>query len=498
MSLENTRVGDLNDKNKVASYNEQPRALTWLFLTELWERFSYWSLYSLLVIYMVHVLDFIDTKSYLLFASFNAILYASPILGGWLADRYLTAHKTVLHGCVWMMLGYLTLALVHSVHGFYLSLALLVWGNGLFKPNISSILGACYHQDDSRRQRGFTIYYMGINIGAIIGTIGCGWVALHISWEVAFLTVAMGMLIGIVTYVVNSDDILQEMIESPVAMPRLGAHVLVSLLGVMLCVPLAVLLSFDNFATVSLLITIVLSCIYMIYIMLKLSWQEQARMLICLILIVASIAFWALYMQMGSSLTLYIQRCVDLHIFSYPIAASSVSSVNGIWLLLLSPMLVKLWSYLSAKQKEPRTHTKFVLGIVLMAGGYTVLALSAWQLVPGIKLNLSWIIGSYGLQTLGELCLSPIGLAMITELAPQQYKSVMLGVWFLATAIASMLSGFLADLASVSHSMSDNIPHLYAHAFGIDAGLALIVALILLCVSPVINRLLEVNNKVAI
>ena len=496
MSTKTTNIVELCHQSKLSHQSGQPKTLTWLFLTEMWERFSYWSLYSLLVIYMVHVLNFTDGKSYLVFASFNAILYTSPIIGGWLADRYLNAHTAVLHGCIWLILGYLGLALSHGAGAMYYSLSLLIWGNGLFKPNISTVLGCCYKEDDPRRERGFTIYYMGINIGAIIGTIGCGWLALHVSWEAAYFTVAAGMLLGIITYVVKSEAIKNDVKIEESLQLNVKTHLGILALGLILIWPLTSVLASKHISSLCLNSTIVVLACYLIHITIKLPAQGRARMISCIILIISSIAFWALYMQMGSSLTLYTQRCVNLTILKHRIAASSVGSVNGIWLLMLSPVIVKLWKYLSSQNKEPKTHAKFLLGIILMASGYFVLAVSAWQLMPGVKANIIWVLASYGLQTLGELCLSPIGLAMITELAPTQHKSLMMGVWFLATAIASLASGQLAKLAAIPIDIGQhvNIGHIYAHAFMIDVLIALAVALILLALIPTLRKLLIINN----
>src|SRR3990167_5077358 len=471
---------------------QQPRALTWLFLTELWERFSYWSLYSLLVLYLVHRLHFSDANAYIIFASFNALLYASPIIGGWIADTRLGQTHSIIQGAVWLVLGYILLAFAHQTFLIYLSLGLLIWGNGLFKPNIGSQLGACYQENDSKRQRGFTIYYMGINIGATLGVLGCGWLVIKEGWLSTFLLVAFSMFIGLMIYLIKF-QVIQSYIKKPALVkPNSKSVISIIMLGLLLVAPLGFMLSVANAVNIAMVVVSVFLAGYLIHIAFKQDRKNRRRMLLCLILTAISIAFWALYMQIGSSLTLYTQRCVDLNIAGYKIDASMVVSLNGSWLLLLSPLLVKSWKWLELKKREPLTATKFLISIVAMMLGYLVLAVSASALHPGEKSNLIWVVLSYGLQTLGELCLSPIGLAMVTELAPDSCKSLMMGVWFLATAIASLCSGQLAKIATVPSgaTQAGHIAAIYAHAFYINALLAFVIIVIFACFMGRLRKLL--------
>ena len=478
--------------NAICTNEQQPKALSWIFMTELWERFSYWSLYSLLVLYLVHSLHMHDAKAYLLFAAFNALLYASPIVGGWLADRHLTAKYAIIHGAVWLVIGYGLLAMSSSHTMVYLSLGVLIWGNGLFKPNIGSQLGACYHEDDPRRQRGFTIYYMGINIGATIGVLGCGVVAKHCGWSAAYLVVAAAMTIGLVTYLLGMNRIQRDIQQTPKAKPSKISNIIIALSGIVLVAPLGALLSKVHYANIAMTITVSLLALYLAFIAVKQKGAQRNRMFVCLLLTTASIIFWALYMLMGSSLTLYTQRCVNLTIGHYTLNASMVSSANGFWLLALSPVLVKLWGWLNSKGLEPKTDTKFVLGLLLMSLGYIVLWCSAHTLSAGHKSSLSWVVTSYGLQTLGELCLSPIGLAMVTELAPDNCKSLLMGVWFLATAVASSLSGLLAKVAAVPATTATHVndASIYAHSFAINSLLGLASVIMLISLIPYIRKLM--------
>lgn len=486
-----TVVNETNNAILTGKNEKQPKALLSLSMTEVWERFSYWALYSLLVLYMINILKFPDAKAYIIFGAFNALMYASPIIGGWLADRYLSANRAIIHGGIWLVIGYGLLAMSHSPHGLFLALGLLIWGNGLFKPNISTILGACYHPKDARRERGFTLYYMAINIGATIGVIGCGWLSINEGWRVTFVVVASVMILGLINYLLKRNTIKQDIVKPQLLKPGMLTDILITLLGFGIVAVMYGLIDNIQFANIALGLTVVGVIVYMAHIIKHQLPAERGRTLVCLILITVSIAFWALYMQMGSSLTMYTARCAKLTIFSYPISPSMVGSANGIWLFILAPILVTVWRMLNNHKKEPATATKFFLGVLFMASGYGLLVISAWQIHSAQLISLWWIVSSYGLQTLGELCLSPIGLAMVTQLAPTNYKGLMMGVWFLATAIASWLSGWLAKVAAVPDAKEslENVARIYAHAFSFDTILGITISLILLALLPTLKRM---------
>ena len=475
-----------------ATVSNQPKALTWIFLTELWERFAYWSLYSLLVMYLITQLHYGDARSYLIFSVFNALLYGSPIIGGRIADRFLGAHRAVLHGACWMIIGYLCLAFSHNIHMLLVALGILVWGNGLFKPNISALLGQCYHEKDSRRERGFTIYYMGINIGAIIGVICCGWVAFHTGYAQAFLLVAAGMIMGLLTYTATLTAIKKDMIAHIPDAPKLHMIICLISLGLVLSLSSTWIIQSAKMANQWLL---VLSSALMIGLLGQCFFrprQQRNSLLLCLILTISSIAFWALYAQMGSSLMLFTKRCVNTHLFGYQLSASIISSANGIWLLLFTPLIVSLWRKLASKQCEPSTAIKFIIAMIMMAAGYALLAWSTRFVHPQHLISLTWVLASYALQTLGELCISPIGLAMITQLAPQSMKSLMMGVWFLATAMASSVSALIAKLAVIPKSTSVNIVQMatiYKHSFYVNTEICLVVVVLLILLHPFLNKL---------
>ncbi|MCD6056042.1 MAG: dtpA 1 [Gammaproteobacteria bacterium] len=470
----------------------QPKVLVGICLVEIWERFAYWALFSLIVLFTTQQLNLSDAKSYLIFAAYNALLYTTPLLGGWIADKYLTAEKAVLHGVLILSAGYLCLAFWQSESSLYISLGLVIWGMGLFKPNITAVLGACYDKEDKRREKGFTLYYMSINVGASLGMLLCGIVAKYFGWQAAFSVIAAAMLLGALIYGCKLSSI-QKSMQGLRKLVSLKTHLLITLIGVWLVVVLSILMSEPKVAHSVLLSAIFILVLYLISIIRKQPQQARNRLIAALILTATSIVFWALFLQIGSTLTLYIQRCVNLDYYGYAIPVSAVSSTVGILLLFLTPVMLGLWSGLDKLKKEPSTATKFMLGILLIALAYGLLAISAIQLDPGEKLNLLWILAAYTLQTLGELSLSPIGLAMIIALIGESYRGLMFGVWFLAMAIGSELSGVLASFAAVpAQAVQDaHISSIYAHAFGLDALIAFVVTGIVMIFIPYIKKLMR-------
>jgi proton-dependent oligopeptide transporter, POT family len=406
----------------------------------------------------------------------------------------------IVHGGVGLLLGYLLLACLHTHAGLLLSMALLVWGNGLLKPNISSLLGACYAKEDRSRDRGFTVYYLGINIGAIMGVLSAGWVAMHWGYHAAFALLALGMLLGLLTYLLGRHHIVKSIKQKHVCLKGWGDHAISLMLGVPVILGVASLLNDAAWLNTLLSVSCVLLLVWLVMKGLKQKSEERAGMLMCVLLTAASIAFWALYMQMGSSLVLYISRCVDTHLLGMRLSPSMVASANGIWLLALGPVVVRLWQWLGARGWEPSTQLKFMMAIAWMGLGYAVLAVSTASVQLGQGAHIDWVLGSYGLQTLGELCLSPIGLAMITQRAPEGMKSVMMGVWFLGTAVASALSGRLARISVIPHDVHSPVvmAALYKKTFLVDAALSLGVVLMLVLVLPYLNRLMRQSDAVSV
>lgn len=462
-------------------HKPQPRSLTFLFMTEMWERFAYFSLQSLLVLFMVKAAHFADSDAYLIFGAYAALVMASPVVGGLISDRALGYLPTINLGLVLLMIGYALIAIQQEV-ALFIGLAVLICGNGLFKPNISTLLGTMYSPGDGRRDRGFTIFYVGINIGATLGVISCGFLAKRFGWSVAFLTASAVLLIGLIIFNLGIKTIRTEM-RSPRDSVKVDDKKKWMIAGCVLfgivwsLSPFYVMLKQTWIADILLTLMGVVLVGYLGHELKKSFGMERRKFVVCLILIVFSIMFWALYQQAPMSLTLYIARDVNLHVFGIWLPASTIWSLNGIFLILLAPFVVKLWRWLGHHRLEPSAPKKFALGIGFMGAGYLIVAAGTHFVDHYHHTPLTTVVLSYGVQTLGELCLSPIGLSMITVLAPRRLRGMMMGVWFFAMSAATVIASQLARLASVPHHLTNewmSIP-IYGHAFT-EYGLIAIVA----------------------
>ena len=470
-----------------------PKSLKILFSTEMWERFAYFGVQSLLVLFMVRYLGISDSKAYIVYGAAGSLLFVTPVIGGYLADLFIGYRSAVILGAILLAFGYFIMIFQQKLT-LFIALGLLICGNGFLKPNISTLLGYTYVPGSEKRERGFTIFYMGINAGAILGVVLCGIVAEKFGWGWSFLLAGITLLLGMIIFSLGLRRITQEIHSAGqyVIKDLSLFYILVFVVPVTLIVValFALLLSFPNLVSVLLLVFMLLLIIYLIIRLLKLQLIERNKLIACLILIAFSIVFWALYQQSPMTLVLFIHRCVNLNVFGLQVPPSSVWSLNGIFLLLFAPFTIMLWRKLAAANRDLSLAHKFSLGIGLMACGYLVLDLSTQQHLTS-KVSILWVVLSYALQTLGELCLSPIGLAMIGVLVPARMRGLMMGVWFFALAIATNLAGHIAKLASIVNPAISwqRDAHVYGHAFGIYGFFALVAAIILWFLSPVIIRL---------
>lgn len=472
---------------------KQPQALRFLFLTELWERFAYFAVQSILVLFMSKALGLSDRQAYLIFSAFGALLFVMPLIGGYLADNFFGYIKTIILGIIFLCGGYFLLALA-NLKILPWALAVLILGNGFFKPNISTLLGCMYKPQAKNREVGFMIFYLGINIGATIGVIICGFLAKSFSWSLAIATAATGLLIGGVTFLLSHKRIVKDVCvtrNNDLVTNNLIAKIIASLVIFLLLIALWLLMK--HVVMVSLIVSIcaILLIIYLSVTWFKCSKIERNKFLVCLTLVIFSIAFWALYQQSFMSVMLYLERLVNLRCFGLAIPPSVVSSLNGMFLIVLAPIVIQFWKFLRNKNQEPNVIIKFMLGILFMGLGYLIVAFDA-GFINATHLAPLWpIVFSYALQTLGELLLSPVGLAMITVLAPEKARGLMMGVWFFALAAATTLAGQLAGLTESAASLTKPLAAVvYSHAFLTYGVLAITIAIILSLLSKKLGRLI--------
>ncbi len=477
---------------------KQPQALRPLFLTEMWERFGFYVTQSLLILYLTNFLNFSDPKSYLILGEYTALIYIAPLAGGFFADRILGPRFSIVIGAVFLGAGYLLLSLIGQ-HLLYFCLAVIVIGNGLLKPNISSFLGEFYYQDDPRRDAGFTLFYMGINLGGLLALGSAGFLQEKLGWSTAFITAAFGMAfaLGTFCYAFKSFEnrglpIPRDQIK-PKSLQWMRHKISITALLVVSLIIAFLLLRSAQIAEILQSIFGIVILLVMIYIALRSEPRQRNKLLALLILIVTSIIFWGLLFQAFASVNLFTERNVDRHIFGLEMPPPVFIALEPIFIVLLGPFLASLWQRLHIKKMDPTPGIKFSLAMFSAAIAMGILMLSIIWHRPEELISPVWILFFYLFLTLGEMLLSPIGLSMVTELSPLHLTGLMMGVWFMALGFGGELSGFLATQASipknlVSLAQSDAI---YLHAFRNNAILALIVGVILLVISPWLKRLVK-------
>ena len=447
-----------------------PAALFVLFGAEMWERFSYYGMRALLTLYMVKVLfvdlgGAADARALGIYGSYTSMVYLFPVIGGLVADRIFGFRKAVLFGGILMMLGHFALALEGMLFEgnlplFFLSLALIIIGNSYFKPNISSFLGTFYEPNDPRKDGAFTIFYMGVNIGAFLSTLTCGYVGEQISWHYGFGLAGIGMGLGLLVFWLLGPRLFGEKGKQPnpeaARKPVLGpinANQGV-FLGTFLFLPIcAMLLNLDDLMATALLIISLAIVGYLIYQGVTAKDKvEGQRLLVVVVLFFFHAVFWALFEQAGGSLTLFTERSVDRMIGGSEIPASIFQSLNPFYIMILAPVFSWIWLTLNRRKLEPSTPMKFVLGLAQLGLGFAIIVLAAKffvnqeGLVPMFFLFLLYLF-----HTTGELSLSPVGLSMITKLSPPKIVGFVMGAWFLSIALANKIAGEIGKLTAVGH-----------------------------------------------
>jgi POT family proton-dependent oligopeptide transporter len=474
---------------------DQPKGLYPLFFTELWERFGFYMVQTIIILYLTKGLFYSDHSAYLLYGAFTSMLYLSPVVGGYVADRYIGFRQSIRIGAVLFLAGYFLMSF-HNQELFFLGLSLVVMGNGFFKPNVSGIVGELYHKEDPRRDGGFTLFYMGINIGSLIPPIFAGALVAAYAWGSGFLVAAVGILIAIITFAAGEKK-LGDAGLIPSNSPLKKSKTFQSLFYVLLLAAIFIgtgvlylLLHHPQEANIILVIASLSTISGVLLSIFKQQPHQRRKMVACLILIVLSVGFWAIYNQTFTSLMLFADRNMSKELLGFTIDAEFTQFFNPLFIILLSPFLSWLWVRLDHLKKNPSTPLKFSLGILFMSIGFFSLS---W----GVGFNHNglaspwWLILSYFLQTCGELLISPIGLAMVTRLAPPHLVGVMMGVWFLSLSAAYGIGGGLATLSDVPKDLSGAASlAIYSHAFLIYGSIALALAILAFILTPYLNRLI--------
>lgn len=495
-----------------------PRGLYVCFATELWERFSFYGMKFLLLLYLTKYHLFGDAAGLEVLGSYAALVYAMPVIGGLLADRYLGMRKAVVFGGILLALGHLGMAFEgeqarqvggdivrdeEALNVFYFSLALIVIGVGFLKPNISTIVGQLYAVDDPRRDAGFTIFYMGINIGAFAATLLCGYLGETYGWRYGFGVAGIGMVIGLLTFLAGQKhlhglaeprnaDILIE--ASPLGIRKEWFIYLCGIIGVFVAWQM---LQFHGAVGVllnTLSIAVLVGLAW--FITTQCNAVERSRMLVLIILTMSTVVFWSLFEQGAASMTLYADRVMDRNILGFELTASQFGSLNAFFIFLFAPLFAWLWTTLGRRGLEPGTPVKFALGIAQAGLGFGALVIGAATPNEAGLVAGYWMVLAYLLHTTGELCLSPVGLSAVTKLAVPSVVGVMMGAWFLATAYSEFVAAQLSKLAAIE-TVDGGVADIgaalarYTDLFGNLLYVGLGVALLLLLISPILNKMMH-------
>ena len=396
--------------------NKNPHSLTTLFFTEMWERFSYYGMRALLVLYLVNSLGYSDADALHVYAVYTGLVYLTPILGGYLADKYLGAQKTIFIGGITMMLGHFLMVFPDLL---FLAMGLLIIGNGYFKPNISILLGRLYKDNDVRRDSGFSIFYIGINLGAFLAPLIVGYVGETINWHYGFAIAGLGMFAGLIQFYLGQKKIIQEDFSKKTR--RLNFSDWRSIIFLSLINIPIIILIFEINIIINNNLYELLTLLFMSAIILFLKKKNKInfikddvkKVLYISILSLFVIFFWIGFEQAGGSLTLYASNSIDRNLFGFIIPASFFQSINPLIIILLGPLIANFWLRIDRSDHKINTSQKMGIGLILLSAGFFLIMYVNNS--NSSYISLWWLVGVYFLHTLGELCLSPIGLSMVTK-----------------------------------------------------------------------------------
>lgn len=435
-----------------------PKGLFYLFFAELWERFSFYGMKALLILYMTKQLLFSDEMSIGIFAAYMSLVYVTPVLGGIIADHYIGYRKAIFLGGILMALGHFFLTIELPIF-FYGSLALIIVGNGFFKPNISTFVGALYEEEDKRRDSGFTIFYMGINIGGAVAPLLCAWFAEVYGWHYGFMLAGIGMLLGLFYFYRGTDkNVFQdkglvphkEIYEKKTFGMNKGQ---LTTLGAFLAVPVfALIVKYNQYEHYIVWVATFAITAAMIYIYRSVNAIAKKRLLVTAYFTILMSLFWAIFEQAGSSLTLFADRNINL----VGLNAAQTNSINSGFIILLAIPFSWLWALLIKKKKNPNSALKAGIGLFLLGVGFIVFAMSANGVDSFAKTPMWYLFVGYFILTIGELFISPIGLSKMTELSPKKYIAFIMGVFFSASFYGHFFAGKIAKLTTVSGN-DDNV-----------------------------------------
>lgn len=484
-----------------------PRGLFVLFFAEMWERFSYYGMRAILVFYLLQHWLFSSDKAYIIYGAYTALVYVTPVIGGYLADRYIGQRKAVQFGAILLVIGHGLMVFEGTggqdspyLNALWLALAFIIMGVGFLKANISVIVGQLYGQGDPRRDPAFTIFYMGINLGSLLGSLIVGYLGQTCGWSWGFGAAGVGMLFGLIVFV-RGRPTLQGRGEAPnpqrLKQRSMGLpfewHIYVY--GVIGVGVIWALIQYQSVVGGLLATFGALMLVHWLYTAaFKLDKLERHRIFAALVLIALQPLFWALFEQAGSSLNVYTHEHVDRVLLGWQVPASMFQSINALYILLLGPFFAMLWLWLARRKIEPSTPAKFGLGLILLGAGFLVLVAGA-AATRGSLTPVIFIFAIYMLHTMGELCLSPVGLSAMSKLAPASLVSVLMGTWFLASAGGNYIAGMIARATGAEGAVDGGVATPVMDVYNTIGWVGIGVGVGVIAMSPFIRRLMHEGGE---
>jgi POT family proton-dependent oligopeptide transporter len=483
-----------------------PKQLWYLFFSEMWERFSFYGMRGMLVIFMVNQLQLDSVNANLQYGATQAFVYAFTFIGGMFADKILGFRKSLFWGGILMILGSVILS-IDPKQFFFIGVGFTIIGTGFFKPNISTMVGRLYKEGDPRTDAGFSLFYAGINLGALIGGYLCIAVANgnmfstlvpeHLRWNVAFGFASFVMMISLLTFV-QTQKSLGDIGLSPLLnleKSKRKTYEYLTYIGSIVVIPIVILLvSNSKYTDMFMFVVGPGSLIYLLYEMRNYSWSENKKLLAALIFILFSIVFWAFFEQSGGSLSLFAASNLSQTVIGVPLDPNGVNnSANSFFVIAFAALVGLVWFWMNKRKIEPNTVVKFGLGFLFLAGGFYVFYYTKFFANANGITSLDLFTFGWFIITFGELCLSPIGMSAMTKLSPAKLQAVMMGMWFLASAYGQYFAGLLGAKIAGASENSTNLEKLVIYADGYKqlAIYALIAGLLLILISPLVKKLMQ-------
>ncbi|MCA0363289.1 MAG: peptide MFS transporter [Spirosomataceae bacterium] len=482
------------------SFFGHPRGLFVLFLTEMWERFGYYGMRAILLLFLISptargAMGLPEAEGTSIYALYVASVYLLTLPGGWIADNILGQKKSIIYGGGLITLGYAILAISSSPSTFYIGLVAVALGTGLLKANISTIVGELYPEGGRKRDEAFSIFYMGINVGSTLGIAMVGYIGEKVNWHLGFATASIAMLLGLITFIFMGRTYLKGIGDEPsakakvsdthaIAHPPINKNVLYTIVG-LLVVFYAVLhftgkIDFSNaqgLANAAGIIIVSITVAYFLFILLGggLNTVEKKRVAVLGVLFFAVSIFWSGFEQAATSFQIFASRHTERTFFGWEMPSSWFQFFNAAFIVMLAPLVNSLWAFLEKRNMNPSTPVKFAIGLILMGVGFYVMVLGANIAVTGVKASFIFLSVTYVLHTIGELSISPVGLSSYTKLAPRQYVSQFMGIWFVGASLGNLIAGIFAG--GFTEGNLQQMPSLFNQVFviGIVSGLVLLL-----------------------